>query len=124
MDSLPPTIQCPNCGATRPAGIPVCSNCGHGKGRMAKACPKCQNPIEPGANNCWKCGNTNLQRSPSFTLWLVLFIVLGVPAGCLGGCFLLMGSESTGPTPFLMGLIGAAAFVGFLVMLIRSSKSR
>lgn len=91
------TVTCPNCGAQRPAGIPYCSNCGYGM---------------PGR------GPTR----PSPVVWIILFVLIGLPAGCLGGCFLLLSSGGSEVSWALLGLAGIAVFVLLLVMLIRKSR--
>jgi hypothetical protein len=109
MDSSPPPIQnqgstCPNCGAFRPAGQMYCANCGYGMS------------VQPAANS-------GLQ-----VLWTVLFVIIGLPAGCLGGCFLLVGVNA--PTNsddwgfWLLTLGAFALFVGLLTLMIRSYKRR
>ena len=99
MNDANQTITCPNCGAVRPAGIEYCSNCGYGRPDVLP--PSRKTPIA----------------------WILMFALLGVPAGCLGGCFLLIGSGTGGsPEAVLGGLLGVAIFIAMLVMLIRSSK--
>lgn len=98
MTSEPPqTITCPNCGASRPKDIPFCSNCGF------TGVPVKKKPV---------------------LLWVLLFAFIGAPAGCLGGCFLLMsgGGMSNNLGGLGIGILGLVIFVSFLWMLIRSGK--
>jgi hypothetical protein len=109
---IPPPLNegsnCPNCGAFRPAGQTYCANCGYGQPR----------PASGGGN-------------PLLPLWIVLFVIIGLPAGCLGGCFLLMtgtagysSSRVDFVVPLLIGLAGVAIFVGLLVALIKSARKK
>lgn len=62
-------------------------------------------------------------------VWIVLFIVIGLPGGCLGGCFLVLGLGSGGMSEgdavfWLLTLAGVGAFIGTLVMLILSARKK
>jgi predicted nucleic acid-binding Zn ribbon protein len=97
MNYQPQTVTCPNCGAARPAGIAYCSNCGY----------------------------TGIERKKTKPLvWVLLFAIVGVPAGCMGSCFLLMTNGGvTGQLGMTgIGILGLAIFVALLWMLIRSPK--
>lgn len=105
----PPPIQnegtpCPNCGSFRPANQTYCANCGYG---MVHQQPS----------------NTGLQ-----VLWIVLFILIGLPAGCLGGCFLLVGlgsPSSTNDITFWMFVAaGLGVFILLLWLMIRSFRKK
>ncbi len=120
------TVTCPNCGAKRPASIPRCSNCGDGKNPGLR-CPRCGAFTGPGASKCEACGhdlNVGAPRKKS-VLWLLLFLFLGIPAGCLGGCFLLVGvGGDSGTLPLIpFGVLLLGAFVSLLWLLVRKSKS-
>jgi hypothetical protein len=107
MSSTPPPVQdqgssCPNCNAFRPGGQIYCANCGFGRPAQASS-------------------SSNIAQ----IVWIVLFILIGLPSGCLGGCFLIltMGSPRTG-TDFSILLFSFGAlvvFIGLLAMVIRSS---
>ncbi len=87
-------------------------------------CPNCGEPNEQSARFCRKCG-WNLRRisnGPSVAL-VLLFVFLGIPGLCLGGCmtFLsastLMSSSETNRREFpfsvvflLLGLVGLTTF--------------
>ncbi|MBN9503806.1 MAG: hypothetical protein BGO01_08225 [Armatimonadetes bacterium 55-13] len=107
MSSTPPPVQtpgspCPNCGAYRPSSQIYCAACGYrGDGQGATR----QTPI----------------------VWIVLFIIFGLPAGCLGGCFLaLSGVPNQQDSVFtgLIGLVGILVFIALLAMMIRGFKKR
>lgn len=109
---IPPPLNegsnCPNCGAFRPAGQVYCANCGYGQPQAAK-----------GAG------------SPYLALWIVLFVIIGLPAGCLGGCFLILGASEGYPANssdrfgmVALGLLGVAAFIGLLWAIIASAKKK
>ena len=117
------TVICPNCGAARPAGIQACSNCGFGAKRAGAQCPNCGEQNAKGARVCSRCGKS-LNRSRSILLWALLFAIIGVPAGCMGGCFFVVGTNSPGIVngTIGLGLLGVLIFVGLLVMLIRSAR--
>ena len=69
---------------------------------------------------CYNCGQ-RLEGS-SQVVWIVLFLVLGIPGCCLGTCLLSIANAGADPLTLLIGLAGIAAFLFFLVMLIRTSK--
>ncbi len=109
MSSAPPPIQnpnerCPNCGAYLPGSLAYCANCGYGRPAA-----------RPGANTAQ-------------LIWVLLFILVGLPAGCLGGCFLLIGLSA--PTSandwsfWLLTLFAVAVFISLLAMLIVSSRRK
>lgn len=112
MNSTPPPVQdqgsyCPNCGAYRPGNQAYCANCGYGR------------PV-----------NIPQPTNNMFILWLVLFIIIGLPAGCLGGCFLLLGASSGYPVNradigfWALTFGGVAIFIGLLVATIMSARKR
>lgn len=114
------TVACPNCGSLRPASIPTCSNCGYGRLGPRLICPHCYAQNPPGAKVCINCYRP-LKRSASLAVWILLFVIVGLPGGCLGGCFLLLGG-GTDDTTIGLGLLGLLIFFGLLVMLVRSAK--
>ncbi|MFI5387743.1 MAG: zinc ribbon domain-containing protein [Fimbriimonadales bacterium] len=126
MNQDPTTITCPNCGANRPAGIAMCSNCGHGRPGRSSTCPRCRTPVASGETVCRNCGARVTVRSSTPAIWIVLFILIGAPAGCLGGCFLLMASGGGAPDGSLFGLaLLALAVFGFLLwMLVRKRGTK
>lgn len=108
MSSVPPPVQqsndrCPNCGAYRPVGQGYCANCGWGK------------PV--GAAN-----------SGAQIVWIVLFIVIGLPSACLGGCLLLIGMSSPPNSEdwafWLIMLAAIGVAVGLLVAMIMAFRKR
>ncbi len=123
-------IACPNCGATRPAHITRCSNCGAFADSGERACPKCGAGNPARALQCANCGLSLRQKGSKSVVWIALFVALGVPAGCLGGCFMLFASTSMSSPqaqPGAMalaavGLVGIAIFGVLLWFLIRSGK--
>lgn len=108
MSAVPPPVQnsgerCPNCGAYRPPTQAYCANCGYGR------------PITPAA-------------SSTHIVWIVLFIVIGLPSGCLGSCLLLLGMSSPmNPDDWPFWLIVFGTFVvaiGLMIAMIVSLKRR
>lgn len=83
-------------------------------------------PVGAGETVCRNCGNTSLGRSPAYTVWLILFLIIGVPAACGGGCLLLVGaSGSTNDFSLVMlGLMGLVLAAALLWMMIRSGKGK
>jgi len=60
-------------------------------------------------------------------LWLVLFIVIGLPSACVGSCFLMMTTGSSAHIDWTFPLIGVGGillFVGLLVLMIQSFRKR
>ncbi|MBC8066205.1 MAG: hypothetical protein H7Y17_15340 [Chlorobia bacterium] len=108
MSSIPPPVQdrgsqCPNCGSFRPAGQVYCANCGYGRPTHAQA-----------------------SSNTAQIVWIVLFILIGLPAGCLGGCFLVLGGGfgGTDVSFWLLTMGSLVVFLGLLVMLILSFRKR
>jgi hypothetical protein len=107
MSTAPPPIQnpsdrCPNCGAYRPVTQAYCANCGFGK--------------PSGSNNTAQI------------VWIVLFILIGLPAGCFGSCLLLIGMSMPPNADdwsfwlLTLGSVGVA--IALLVMMIVSLRKR
>lgn len=99
-----PGSNCPHCGAYRPTDQAYCANCGYGR------------PV--GADR---------SRSATFAIWIVLFVILGIPAGCVGGCFLMlgMGTAGMGSDPALWGFVlGGLAVFGLLLWAVIASAKR
>jgi hypothetical protein len=65
-------------------------------------------------------------------LWVVLFVMIGIPSLCLGGCLAviaensaLRGSEQIIRPPILglgLGAVGVIIFAGLLYLALRSKK--
>lgn len=110
MSSTPPPIQppenhCPRCGAFIPAEQSYCANCGYGMPTGKRS------------------GSNAAQ-----VVWIVLFILIGLPAGCVGGCFVvLLGnapSSSQDLPIWLLALAGVGVFVGLLTLMILSFRKK
>ena len=107
----PPPVQepgsrCPNCGAYLPGQQSYCANCGFGRPAVG---PR--------------------QNNTAQIVWVVLFILIGLPSLCMGGCFLLMGTTAGAnghldPTFWFWTLLALGVFVGLLIMVIRSSRRK
>lgn len=92
-----------------------------------RTCPQCGNTIPYEAKICHVCGHGRRANSTAIAIWVLLLVLVGMPAGLLGGCFLLMsggmGGGAAGTAQMLgLGLIGVALPVFFLVMLIRAGR--
>jgi len=109
MSNAPPVQEpgsiCPNCGAYRPTDQAYCANCGFGR------------PVDQ-----------DRARGVQTAIWIVLFIIFGIPAGCLGGCFLMlgMGTSGMGADPMAWGITlgGLAVFALLLWAVIASARRR
>jgi hypothetical protein len=112
-----PTITCPRCGNMRPAGIAACSICAQTPGTRCRNCGTI-NPLE--YKVCYNCGQR--LAGTNRVLWLVLFLVVGIPGCCLGSCFLSMANPSQDAVTLFFGIAGVAVFLFLLVMLIRNEK--
>jgi hypothetical protein len=57
-------------------------------------------------------------------IFIVLFILIGLPSCALGGCFLMMGTGSpqTEPGVLAVGFGGIFVFIVLLVLMIKYSK--
>lgn len=98
----PSNWQCPNCGSFVPAAQTYCANCGYGA-----------TPTK---------SNTAAQ-----VIWLILFILVGLPSACLGTCFLMFTGQSRSgfePGWLLLAIAGFAIFGGLLALVIRSFQKR
>ena len=79
-------------------------------------CPNCGEPNAEAAPYCRKCGWDLRRRSGGPNVGLILlFVFIGIPGLCLGGCFVYFGAGTIGPRgeglPFVgVGLIGLAIF--------------
>lgn len=87
-----------------------------------KVCPKCGGGI-PFGTECPTCG----PRRSNTTMVVVsalLLTCLGIPAGLVGACFLMIasspGGSSTSGNYVLIGFLGLAIPLLFTVLLIRS----
>ena len=87
-------------------------------------CPKCRTELNESRAYCPVCGAQMQPASTGKILLLVgsilLFVVVGLPTMCLGGCFLLMSSgvgKGAGET-IMYGLGFLAAFGVTLALLI------
>ena len=91
-------------------------------------CPKCGNQIPYGSTVCSVCGQGGRASRTAVAIWAVLLVLVGLPAGLLGGCFILIASGGMGGSG--SGLAGTVALGGlgvllpvfFLVMLIRAGR--
>jgi hypothetical protein len=87
-------------------------------------CPSCGQPIPTPSSYCAHCGSrgpaTTKRASRAVDVWIVLFILIGVPSFCLGGCFLLI--DPAMDTTALFGLIAIAIGAFLLGMLIRAKR--
>jgi len=89
-------------------------------------CMNCGQMNAPGAPFCARCGKSLKRRSTAADVLLVLlFIVVGVPSLCLGGCLVILsgsialgysGRTGVGSTfgALALGLLGVAIFGGLL----------
>ena len=107
MNQAPPVQdqgpRCPNCGAYRPTDEAYCANCGYGR------------PVDQ-----------DRARGVQTAIWIVLFIIFGIPAGCLGGCFLVLFGNAPGgdATGWVIGLGGLLIFGLLLWALLASARKR
>lgn len=78
-------------------------------------CPNCGAFVETGTNTCPQCAASLRRTSGGLkVLWIILFVLLGLPSLCLGGCFLLIapsGASSNGALFAVLGLAGLGIFV-------------
>lgn len=114
------TVTCPNCGAARPASLSVCSNCGYGQSMPSLVCPHCHTPSPPGSKVCANCYRP-LRRPRRTWVWVILFIVIGIPGACMGTCLIAFAGVYD-PLFVALGLLGLLVFVGLAAMLIRSTN--
>ncbi len=106
-----PYQRCPNCGATVPVNASFCANCGarfaSGQGYGF------QNPQQTGPR-------------AAFVVWLVLLVLIGLPALAVGACGLLFGlsapNNGGGEILLFLGVPGFLIFFGILFGLIKSRK--
>lgn len=85
-----------------------------------KVCPKCGGAI-PFGTDCPTCGPPRANTT-MVVVSAVLLAVVGLPAGLAGACFLLFapGSGTSSASFALIGFLGLALPLLFLVMLIRA----
>ncbi|MBS1714815.1 MAG: hypothetical protein JST30_10815 [Armatimonadetes bacterium] len=93
-----------------------------------RVCPKCGNSIPIGNASCSVCG-WGRTTGGLVALWVVLLVLVGLPAGLMGGCFLLLAGLSAGTSPTrtdavwtVLSLLGILLPVFFIVMIVRSGK--
>lgn len=108
MSEAPPVQEsgpkCPNCGGYRPTDQAYCANCGYGR------------PVDQ-----------DRARGVQTAIWIVLFVIFGIPAGCLGGCFLLFFGGSPGaadPSIWALGIGGLLIFGLLLWALIANARKK
>lgn len=103
----PPGMACPHCGWLLPQ-------------QKLAFCPRCGKSLMPKTSSGWH------------VLWVVLFVMIGIPSLCLGGCLAviaensaLRGSEQIIRPPILglgLGAVGVIIFAGLLYLALRSKK--
>ena len=95
-----------------------------------RICPKCGNSIPIGSSSCSVCGWGRLSGG-LVALWIVLLVVVGLPAAMMGGCMLLFattlphptsGSRGVDPVWLVLSVVGILLPVFFIVMIARSRR--
>src|SRR5512138_1446113 len=107
MSNAPPVQEpgptCPRCGAYRPTDQAYCANCGFGR------------PVDQ-----------DRARGAQLAIWIVLFVIFGIPAGCLGGCFLVLGVGTGQSADWVTALVtfGGLAVFGLLLWAVIASARK
>jgi len=94
-----------------------------------RICPQCGNPIPLGMGSCSVCGHGRASTG-LLALWIVLLVLVGLPAALMGGCFLFLttltpsppGGTRIDPVWTILSLLGVLLPVFFIVMIVRSRK--
>ena len=88
-----------------------------------QTCPKCGAPLSPKGLACPVCGTVG---RPGVALWTVLLVVVGLPAGLIGACSIMMSGSPSSPSSSaiaqLTGVVAILVPIVMLAMLIRAVR--
>jgi hypothetical protein len=82
-------------------------------------CPRCGEPNDVGVQYCKNCG-WDLKGNRKYNIaFIILFVVIGIPALCLGGCALWIGGFETrgGKYDFSVTPVALVSFGVFALLL-------